>query len=72
MFSLPTPEGYVGTKVNSCFLSQRGLNAQTFGGLTESLVSRPQKHRGIDKDGGYQVCVGKTDAEAIQTTSLDG
>src|SRR5207302_10811487 len=35
------------------FLAQTGVNAQTFGGLTEPLVSCPQKRGRIDKDRGY-------------------
>ena len=59
-------------QVICCFLGQTGVNAKAFGSLTEALVFRPQKGRRIDKDRGYEVCVGKTDAEAVQTTSLNG
>ena len=44
--------------VRSCFLGQAGVNAESFGGLTESLIFCPQKRGRIDKDRGYQMCVG--------------
>jgi len=54
------------------FLSQTGVHAKRFGGLAESLISCPQKRRRIDKDRSYQVSIGQTDAQAVQTSSLDG
>jgi hypothetical protein len=47
------------------------MNAETFGGLTEPLISSPQKGRRIEKDRGDQVCVGQTDAKAVKVPSLD-
>jgi hypothetical protein len=52
-------------------LRQAGVNAQTLGGLAESLISSPQKRGRIDEDRRYQLCIGQTDAEAVQTASLD-
>lgn len=43
-------------------LSQSSVNAETFRGFTEALISCPQKRGRIDKDGGYQVGVGEADA----------
>src|SRR5712692_9867205 len=72
--SLHAPDGRVAhlqPPSHSCFLSQAGVNTKTLRGLTESLISCPQKRGRIDKDRGYQVCVGQTDAEAVQTTSFN-
>ena len=52
-------------------LSQVGMNAEAFRCLTERLVSCPKKRRRAEKDRGDQVCVGQTDSQAVQVTSLN-
>jgi hypothetical protein len=47
------------------------MNTKGFGSFTESFISRPQQRGRIDKDGGNQMSVGKTDAEVVQTTSFN-
>ena len=47
------------------------MNAKTFSDPAESLIFCPEKRGRIDKDRGYQVCVGQADAKAVQTTSLN-
>src|SRR5712691_172583 len=39
--------------------------------FTESLISCPQKGGRIDKDRGYQACVGETDAPVVQASGLN-
>jgi hypothetical protein len=52
-------------------LSETCVNAQSLAGPPEPLIPRPQKRRRIDKNRRDQLCVGKPDAQAIQTTSLN-
>ena len=42
------------------------MDAKTFGDFAELFIFCPQKGGRIDKDGGYQVCVGETDAAVVQ------
>ena len=44
---------------------QRGVNAKNSGHSAEWLIPCPQKGGGIEKDGGDQVCVGKTNAKTV-------
>ena len=47
------------------------MNTKTFGDFAELLISCPQTRGRIDKDGGYQVCVGETDAAVVQASSFN-
>ena len=47
------------------------MNPKTFCGFAEPLISCPQKRGRIDKDRGYKLGIGQTDAKAVQTTSLN-
>lgn len=44
------------------FLRQSGVNAESPGNLAEPFVFCPQQGGRTEEDGGYQVCVGQTDA----------
>ena len=54
-----------GARATARTLSQPRVNAETFGGLAESLISGPQKSGGIDQDGSDQVCVNQANAQPI-------
>ena len=43
-------------------LTQTGVNAESFCGFAEWLISCPQQRGRIDKDSGYELCVDQTDA----------
>ena len=50
----------------SAFLRQAGVNAESFGGFAQLLIFCPQERGRIDENGSDQVCVGQTNAEAVQ------
>ena len=58
-------------RLSTELLTQIGMYAQPFRDFAELRISGPQQRGRIDKDGGYQVCIGEADAPVVQTPSLN-